>query len=298
MASEFLDLFKSLFFKNAAMFTKTFLKVESDFGEPWSNEFNRHLGKLFGKDEEAYIDSIRGYSRFSIDAMRLQVLFNKKLKYEDVTYEEACEKVYMNEDYMMRLYLPGIFVSHFLWRHHYLQFLYYKDKFLPLLDEDEDKRFYDVGTGTGFYTIQIFRHDKNFEGFGIDISPHSRKFTRKQVAGWGFDKSFNSMDTNIIGAELEPLPCIQAVEVLEHLRDPQLFLNNLRKLLKPGGYGFITAALTAPNADHIYLYWTPDDVMKQLVSAGFKVEDYIEEDAYEASKPEEHVPKLAAFIVS
>ena len=118
------------------------------------------------------------------------------------------------------------------------------------------------------------------------------------MAGWGFDKSFNSMDTNIIGAELEPLPCIQAVEVLEHLRDPQLFLNNLRKLLKPGGYGFITAALTAPNADHIYLYWTPDDVMKQLVSAGFKVEDYIEEDAYEASKPEEHVPKLAAFIVS
>ena len=298
MALDFLDLFKSIFFENVAMFKKTFLKVESDFGEPWSNEFNCHLGTLFGKDEEAYINSVRGYSKFAIDAMRLQNLFNKKLKYENVTYEEACEKVYMNEDYMMRLYLPGIFVSHFLWRHHYKQFLYYKDRFLPLLDEKEDKRFYDVGTGTGFYTIQIFRHDMNFKGYGIDISPHSRKFTKKQVTAWGFDSSFTSMGLNIIGAEIEPLSCIQAVEVLEHLHDPQLFLSNLRKLLKSGGHGFITAALTAPNADHIYLYWTPDEVIKQLVSAGFKVEDYIEELAYDATKPGEYVPKIAAFIVS
>lgn len=298
MATEFLDLFRTIFFKNAAMFKKTFLNVESDFGELWSDEFNCHLGTLFDKDEEAYIDSICGYSKFSIDAMRLQALFNKKLKYEDVSYEEACEKVYMNEEYMMRLYLPGIFVSHFLWRHHYKQFLYYKDNFLPLLDSNEDKRFYDVGTGTGFYTIQIFRHDKSFKGHGIDISPHSRNFTKKQVTAWGFDDAFTSMNVNIIGAELEPLPFIQCIEVLEHLHDPQLFLNNLRKLLRPGGRGFITAALTAPNADHIYLYWNPEEVITQLETAGFKVEDYIEEFAYDAAKPEEHVPKLAAFIVS
>ncbi|HWP48952.1 MAG TPA: class I SAM-dependent methyltransferase [Candidatus Limnocylindrales bacterium] len=292
-----LELFKKIFFKNALMFKKTFLEVQSEFGPSWELEFDIHLEKLFGNDEEAYKNAVRGYTKFAIDAMRLQQLFNKKLKYEEVTYQEAYQKVYMNEDYMMHLYLPGIFISHFLWRHHHRQFLYYKKNFLPLLDTQDDKRFYEVGTGTGFYTVQIFRYDRNFHGYGIDISPYSRQFTMNNIKGWGYANSFTPMDINIIGADLEPLPCIQVVEVLEHLSDPQLFLNHLRKLLKPEGYGFITAALTAPNADHIYLYWTPDDVIKQLVSAGFKVLDYIEERAYEG-QPGEIVPKVAAFIVS
>ncbi len=105
------------------------------------------------------------------------------------------------------------------------------------------------------------------------------------------------METNIINAGLEPLPVVQCIEVLEHLSDPQTFLDHLRKMLLPGGHGFITAALTAPNADHIDLYWTPQDVIDQLESAGFKVEDHIEELAYEGA-PGEIVPKVAAFIVS
>ncbi len=298
MDHTYFQKFKSIFFKNASMFKKTFLKMESEFDDAWTSEFDLHLGKLFGEDEESYEDSIRGYTKFAIDAMRLQRLFNKKLVYEDVSYQEACEKVYMNEEYMMKLYLPGILTSHFLWRHHYRQFVYYKENFLPLLDSEDDKRFYDVGTGTGFYSVQMFRHDAHFKGFGIDMSPHSRKFTKNHVAAWGAENSFTSMDTNIIGADLEPLSFIMAVEVLEHLSDPQPFIDSLRKLLKPGGHGFITAALTAPNADHIYLYWTPDDVIKQLETAGFKIDDYLEEVAYEVANPEEHVPKVAAFIVS
>jgi 2-polyprenyl-3-methyl-5-hydroxy-6-metoxy-1,4-benzoquinol methylase len=105
------------------------------------------------------------------------------------------------------------------------------------------------------------------------------------------------MDTNIINAGLEPLPVVQCIEVLEHLSDPQLFLDHLRKLLRPGGHGFVTAALTAPNADHIYLYWTPAEVIAQLEKAGFVVRDYVEELAYEG-QPGEIVPKVAAFIVS
>jgi SAM-dependent methyltransferase len=297
MSLESFELFRKIFFTNASMFKKTFLDVHSEFGDSWAAEFNLHLANLFAGDDEAYKDAVRGYTKFAIDAMRLQRLFNKKLRYEDCTYEEACEKVYMNGDYMMKLYLPGILVSHFLWRHHYRQFLYYQKNFLPLLGNAVDRRFYEVGTGTGFYTVQIFRHEKDFSGYGIDISPHSRRFTGNQVKGWGFESSFTPLDLNIIGANLEPLPYIQTVEVLEHLSDPQLFLNHLRRLLRRGGYGFITAALTAPNADHIYLYWTADEVIKQLVFAGFEVLDYFQEEAY-VGQEGEIVPKVAAFMVS
>jgi len=292
-----LERFKQILFERASIFAPTFLKVQAEFGEAWEIEFGDHLEKLFGEDEAVYENAVRGYSKFSLDAMRLQKLFNKKLRYEDGTYEEACAKVYLNEDYMLNQYLPGIFVSHFLWRHHYRQFIYYKQNFLPLLDASEDKRFYEVGTGTGFYTLQVFRRDPGFRGYGIDISPYSRRFTLNNVKGWGAADSLVQMDLDIIGAELEPLPFIQSIEVLEHLSDPQLFLNNMRRLLKPGGHGFIAAALTAPIPDHIYLYWTPDDVIKQLVAAGFAVDDYREEIAYEG-QPGEQVPKVAAFIVS
>lgn len=297
MSHDALDLFKREFFENARIFRKTFEDVQSAFGPAWEREFDEHLRNLFAADVEAYRSAIRGYSRFAIDAMRLQRIFNRKRQYEDQSYQEAYEHVYMNRDYMMNLYLPGIFLSHFLWRHHYRQFLYYKERFLPLLDGIEDRRFYEVGTGTGFYTVQIFRHDPRFEGFGIDISPYSREFTLKNIHGWGFDRSFHSMDTNIIDAGLEPFPCVQCIEVLEHLSDPQLFLNHLRKMLRPGGHGFITAALSAPNADHIYLYWEPEDVIEQLEAAGFTVEDHIQELGYEGA-PGEIVPKVAAFIVS
>ena len=119
-----------------------------------------------------------------------------------MSYEDVSENIWMNYDYMMNLYLPGIFLSHFLWRHHYRQFLYYKEHFLPLIDGFADKRFYEVGTGTGFYTLQIFRHNPSFHGLGIDISPHSREFTMNNIKGWGFDKIFTSLNVNIIGADL------------------------------------------------------------------------------------------------
>jgi SAM-dependent methyltransferase len=294
---EALDLFQREFFQNAPIFRKTYMDVQSTFGPAWEAEFDAHLRNLFGLNEEAYRSAIRGYSRFAIDAMRLQRLFNKKKAYESQSYEEACDNVYMNPDYMMNLYLPGIFVSHFLWRHHYRQFDFYKQRFLPRLDALTNRQFYEVGTGTGFYTVQIYRHDARFRGSGIDISPHSRQFTLNNIRGWGFESAFESLSTNIIGADLEPRPCVQCIEVLEHLSDPQTFLNHLRRMLLPGGHGFITAALTAPNADHIYLYWTPQDVIDQLQTAGFSVDDYVEEVAYEPAAGE-IPPKVAAFIVS
>ena len=102
---------------------------------------------------------------------------------------------------------------------------------------------------------------------------------------------------NIMDVTFEPFPCVQTIEVLEHLDDPVRFLTHVRRLLQPGGIGFIAAALTAPQADHIYLYWTPDEVIAHLRQAGFTVEDYNVEPGY-VGRPGEIVPKVAGFIVS
>ena len=75
MTRTALERFRSTFFANAAMFKKTYLDVEVEFGPSWADEFDLHLANVFGDDDDAYRDAVRGYSRFAIDAMRLQTLF-------------------------------------------------------------------------------------------------------------------------------------------------------------------------------------------------------------------------------
>jgi hypothetical protein len=53
---------------------------------------------------------------------------------------------------------------------------------------------------------------------------------------------------------------------------------------------------SAPEDDHIYLYWTPEDVSRQLNDTGSEVLDYREEAGY-AGAAGELVPKAAALIV-
>jgi SAM-dependent methyltransferase len=291
-----LALFRETFFSQAPLFRKTFLDVQSLFGPAWERDFDEHLFKLFGDDRAAYEKAVIGYAKFSIDAMRLQKRFNQTKRYEDVSYEDATRDVYQNDAYMMDVYLPGIFVSQFLWRHHYRQILHYREQFLPRLASNDDPRFYEVGTGTGFYMVQALKAHPGLRGVGIDLSASSRRFTLKQVHGWGLGGSFQSRADDIFTTDFEPLPGLQCVEVLEHLPDPVRFLSRLRAMLRQGGHGYIAVAVTAPQADHIYLYWEPADVITHLNAAGFEVVDYSAEPGYEGA-PGEIVPKVVAFLV-
>ena len=131
MSLDVFNAFREVFRKEGVIFAKNLDEVHALFGDEWAEDFGSHLERLLGNDENAYRNAMRGYAKFSLDAMRLQMVFNRKHQYETQSYEEACQKVYMNEDFMMNLYLPGIFVSQFLWRHHYRQIQFYRQKFLP-----------------------------------------------------------------------------------------------------------------------------------------------------------------------
>lgn len=267
------------------------------FGDAWRAEFGDMLVRMFGDDDDKFERALRGYVDFAIDGLRLQKKFEKDRRYVSKSYEQAKKEVYMNDDYMMSLYLPGILLSHYLWPHHYRQLLFFRKTFLAMIKDSREKKFCDVGIGTGFYSRVILCADSEIRGKGFDISPFSSQFTQWQVRAFGLEDRYEIELRNVV--DQPPAlqwPYLVSVEVLEHLEDPLSFLKALRRMLAPGGRGFITAAITAPNQDHIYLYETADEVIRQLKQADFDVLDYIDEKGYEP-KANEPVPRLGAFIV-
>jgi 2-polyprenyl-3-methyl-5-hydroxy-6-metoxy-1,4-benzoquinol methylase len=230
--------------------------------------------------------------------MKLQVQFQKTKEYENKTYAEAASEVYQNKDYMFSLYLPGILLSHYLWRHHYAQHVFFLEKFLPLVDRNGGEVFYDIGVGTGFYSKELLTRT-SLKGKGFDLSPHSLEHTVMLLRAHNVDDRYEANLRDIIKAPVSlAADYLVNIEVLEHLEDPQLFLNSLAAMLKPGGYGLISAAINAPNADHIYLYRNSDEVSVQLNKAGFDIVDFVVDEAYEPRKNGELVPVNAAFIVT
>jgi 2-polyprenyl-3-methyl-5-hydroxy-6-metoxy-1,4-benzoquinol methylase len=267
------------------------------FGAPWADEFDRELDTLFRGQPEHLAQATKGYAMFSLDAMRLQKKFEKTRRYEAKTYEQAGREVYHNREYMLNLYLPGILLSHYLWPHHYRQLQFFRREYLPLVTQLGAKIFYDVGVGTGFYSRQMLSGIPDIRGVGFDISEHSMAYTRSLISGWGHASRYEIRRQNIIEEPIEtPAPSVISVEVLEHLEHPIPFLRGVAHMLSKDGVGFITAALTAPNADHIYLYNNVDEVISQLDEAGLRTNLFQEEIAYEP-KAGEPVPRVAAFIV-
>jgi len=267
------------------------------FGAPWADDFGQELDTVFRGQPERLARATRGYAMFSLDAMRLQKKFEKTRRYEAKTYEQAAKEVYHNQEYMLDLYLPGILLSHYLWPHHYRQLQFFRRSYLPLATSIGATLFYDVGIGTGFYSRQMLSSVPGLRGIGFDISPHSMAFAGALISSWGHVSRYEIRRQDIVAAPVETAaPCVISVEVLEHLEDPLTFLKALARMLSVGGVGFITTALTAPNADHIYLYNDVSEVISQLDEAGLRTDLFQEEIAYEP-KADEPVPRVAAFIV-
>jgi SAM-dependent methyltransferase len=293
--SRVTDVFSTAF----PYFKGTIDRQQETFGTAWLEHFEREMTIMFGGNWARFDKAITGYGRFALDSMKLQKLFDKTRRYTNKSYAEAASEVYQNRAYMFDLYLPGILLSHFLWRHHYKQHHFYVNQFLPRVRAHGGNLFYDVGVGTGFYSKEMLRATDTMRGQGFDLSPFSLEFTGDTLTAFDLRDRYTLNKRDIINEPVSPpAPFVLSIEVLEHLEDPQSFLDALCRMLAPGGFGLISAALTAPNADHIYLYNEPEEVIGQMEKAGFKIVDFVHDAAYEPRRPSDSVPRNLAVIVT
>lgn len=269
--------------------------AERDGGGGWIEEFDHHASAVFGTADSTLWEAVDGYAEFCTDALRAQVFFERNGRYKASSYKQVLAECYESEDYMMRRYLPGQFISHYVWPHHQKMLRGYLDRLLPAIGPLN--LFYEVGVGCGMYSLKTLESRPSSKGIGFDISKYSLNFTRRVIEAHGFGERYSIQQRDVIARPVTDLcDLVISQEVLEHLEDPPAFLRALRAMLKPGGHGYITAAINAGHTDHIYLYRTADEVSAQLRDAGFDILDNQVESNY-PEKPVELRPTAAGFLV-
>ena len=276
-------------------FGKIVSKRIEDFGQVWVDDFEKEL-RTFFSDDASLIKATDGYGAFALDGMKLQKRFDKEREYIPKNYADVAATVYHSHSYMFDLYLPGILLSQFLWPHHYEQLKFFRERFVPKIRSIGGTSFYDVGIGTGFYSKEMLRELPNMSGTGCDISEHSLDHTAKMLARWELKDRYTLELGDVMSGRWALADCVISIEVLEHLEDPPSFLRALFSMLRPGGMGYLTAAINAPNEDHIYLYRSIEEVLNEVEDAGFRVIEHAEYVGY-VPKEGESAPSVGACIV-
>lgn len=283
--------------KKYPSYAPLWLKSLNEFGTGWEDEISTNISCVFGDEyNERWEEAVGGYAEFCTEALRAQVYFERNNCYRASNYETVVKECYQSSDYMKRRYLPGQYLSHYIWPHHQRMLRRFILDLLPKINKDVSL-FYEVGVGCGMYSQCSLSAMPDAHGIGYDISDYALEFTLRVIQAHGLGNRYKIKKQNILTIPIEEkADFIISQEVLEHLEEPQVFIEGLYNATRTGGWGYITAAINAAHTDHIYLYRSPEEVQNQIEAAGWQVCD-VQIESNNPEKPLEVRPTIAGYLV-
>ncbi|MFZ2189199.1 MAG: methyltransferase domain-containing protein [Candidatus Magasanikiibacteriota bacterium] len=155
-----------------------------------------------------------------------------------------------------------------------------KDQVLPLLGDIKDKKILDVGAGNGRLASRLVK--EGTEVTALDVSEEMLKKIDQK-----FNKNLTKIKTVIGDAECLPFEdssfdIVIATFLIVHLKDLNLFFDEVYRVLKPGGK-FLVTNINQRKAPEIKTeqglveiesyYHRPEQVVEDLEVLAFKVEE-------------------------
>jgi len=129
-----------------------------------------------------------------------------------------------------------------------------KKVILDLIEPDEDAKVLDIGCGSCDFTIQFARRVGTLDIHGIElVASFIEQCVQKGV-------QMHRADVNEpIPLEAASFDVVVTNQLLEHLNNTDLFITEIHRVLKPGGYAIISTPNLASwhNVGSLLLGWQP-----------------------------------------
>lgn len=150
---------------------------------------------------------------------------------------------------------------------------------LRFMDRIKADRALDVGCGNGLFTLQISRRVR--EVHGVDIAANAFTATARDHPAI----KFSQMNAESLAFRSGAFDVVTCVETLEHLLNPGVALDEMWRVLKPGGHLIVSyptinqtmakrfrLSPPIPISEHLN-EWNHREVLLNLRAAAFYVED-------------------------
>ncbi len=203
--------------------------------------------------------------------VNMQQLFSLEIPNEltaDRDFEDVKTKLYETKYYPISEHLNYIFLPPALERKMFIH------KHLDRLADTG--HFCDLGFGPGVLSAFILQQKERWIGCGIDISSyclqHAERLLKKKKVLERCKLSLG--DVRTLPYPDDTFDLVIAVEVLEHIPDPEVGLAEALRVLKPGGYVITALPINLPILMHLYDFESPDEVLALYKKVGLKVVDF------------------------
>ncbi len=233
---------------------------------------------LATRGDDALPAMLDAFARFSSDVILEQARYEASGRYASSSFAE-CQAAVYDEPAVMDEYLWGIYLTNFLWAHHFELCLFYERAFLSRLrdrveaDGDDEARIVEIAPGHGGWGVWALDEIPASSLAGYDISASSVRIAARMAdaANVGERAKYHQCNALELDPETTRGNALICCFVVEHLEDPNGLFAAFERLLAPGGLGFVTGALTAAQIDHIYEFRYESELVTLCERHGLRV---------------------------
>ncbi|MGE3342187.1 MAG: trans-aconitate 2-methyltransferase [Vicinamibacterales bacterium] len=252
-----------------------------------------------GHDPKRTAQLVHSYTAYTYEQNYLQFVYEASGAYPAASHSEANSGVYQNTEVMLR-YMESLLLTQFLWPHHLQIVRFFIDRFLPRFSATDVVKSLELAPGHGLFGRLLLEHLPKATLVAHDISPTSIAIA-SELAG---QNAVSARTQYVVrdaldrtGRLAQEWDAVISGELMEHLDDPRLLCEAIAEQLRDDGYGFLTAAITAANLDHVYEFKGPEDVRCMVLDAGLRIEDEIVATPPTIKAKQTKVPRVQAMII-
>ena len=222
------------------------------------------------RGEDAVAACADAFARFSSDVNLAQARYEAAGEYPNKTHAECEAELYGQE--AMADYLWGVYLTNFLWSHHFDLLTWFEDRFVAALPDQA--KLLELAPGHGGWGLTALHRRPGSSLVGYDIAPSSIEIATRLANAADVEDRVDYHRADATTLEPEPSVSYDAAIccfLLEHLEQPHRVVEVLAAHLPERGRAFVTGALTAAQIDHIYEFRDESELCLLAEKAGFRV---------------------------